>query len=227
MLEELKEKVCKANLKLYNSGIVISTFGNVSQIDRDKGLVVIKPSGVKYSLMGPNEMIIVDLEGNVIEGNLRPSTDTPTHLELYREYPEIYGIAHTHSVNATSFAQAGVPIKPFGTTHADHFYGEIPVTRDLTQEEVENNYELNTGKVIVETVKNPLDIPGVLVKKHGVFTFGTDAINSVNNAIILENIAQIAIKTLFVNKQTDEIAKFLLKKHHSRKFGKDKYYGQK
>ena len=226
MLEELKEKVCKANLKLYNSGIVISTFGNVSQIDRDKGLVVIKPSGVKYSLMGPNEMIVVDLDGNVIEGNLRPSTDTSTHLELYKAYNEILGIAHTHSVNATAFAQAGVAIKPFGTTHADHFYGEIPVTRELTQVEVENNYELNTGKVIIETVKEPLKIPGVLVKNHGVFAFGTSAINSVDNAIILENVAQIAIKTLFINNNTSTIPDYLLQKHHKRKFGKDKYYGQ-
>lgn len=226
MLEEIKEKVCKANLKLYKSGIVISTFGNVSQIDRKKGLVVIKPSGVKYSLMGPNDMIIVDLDGNIVEGNLNPSTDTPTHLALYKAYKNIGGVTHTHSSYATVFAQAGLPIKSLGTTHADNFFGDIPCTRSLSEEEVKNDYELNTGRVIVETIKDAKKMPGVLVRHHGVFTFGENAIKSVETAIILEEVAKMAYKTLSLNADA-QLQQYVLNKHYNRKHGKSAYYGQK
>lgn len=226
MLEELKEEVCKANLKLYKSGIVISTFGNVSQIDREKGLIAIKPSGVKYSLMGPNDMIIVDLEGNIVEGNLNPSTDTPTHIALYKAYTEIGGITHTHSPFATTFAQAGLPIKALGTTHADNFFGDIPCTRSLSKEEVEKDYELNTGKVIIETIKDALKMPGVLVKNHGVFTFGENASKSVETAIILEEVAKMAFRTVQLNRDA-LLQQYVLDKHYNRKHGKSAYYGQR
>jgi L-ribulose-5-phosphate 4-epimerase len=229
MLKKLKEKVCQANVKLYESGIVIYTFGNVSEIDRESGLVVIKPSGINYKIMKPEDMVIVDLKGNIIEGYLNPSVDTETHLVLYRTYEQIKSIAHTHSINATAFAQAGLPIPPLGTTHADYFCGEIPITRELTEQEVNQQYELNTGNVIVETIGNtdPNIIPGILVKNHGPFIWGKDAKNAVHNAVVLEQIAEMAYKTVFLNPNVKAIHDYFLAKHYNRKHGKNSYYGQK
>ena len=231
MLEELKIKVCKANLDLVNKGVVIYTWGNVSEINRDSGLVVIKPSGVDYAVMKPEDMVVVDLKtGEIVEGNLRPSSDLPTHLELYRTFEEIGGITHTHSIHAVSFAQAGVPIKPLGTTHADYFYGEVPCTRDLYEEEVLNGYEVNTGKVICETFIergiNVMAVPGVLVKNHGPFTWGKDAAASVYHAVVLETVAQMNINTLLLN-QGVHLPQYVLDKHYTRKHGPSAYYGQK
>ena len=230
MLEGLKKEVCKANLDLVAKGVVIYTWGNVSGIDRDQGLVVIKPSGVDYATMQPEDMVVVELEtGKVVEGKWKPSSDTPTHLELYRTFLEIGGITHTHSTNAVAFAQAGMSIPALGTTHADYFYGDIPCTRALTKQEVENAYELNTGKVIVETVlKNgypPLEIPGIVVKNHGPFTWGTDAAVSVYNAVVMEKVAEMAIKTLQLNPNSN-MEQYILDKHYLRKHGKNAYYGQ-
>jgi L-ribulose-5-phosphate 4-epimerase len=229
MLEKLKEKVCQANIKLYESGIVIYTFGNVSEIDRETGLVVIKPSGMSYKIMQPDDMVIVDLKGNIVEGHLDPSVDTETHLVLYREYDGIKSIAHTHSLNATAFAQAGLPIPPLGTTHADYFCGEISITRELTEQEVKHQYELNTGNVIAETIGNadPNIIPGILVKNHGPFAWGKDAKNAVHNAVVLEKIAEMAYKTFFINPNVKAIADYILDKHYGRKHGNNSYYGQK
>ena len=189
MLEKLKEDVYKANIELVNKGLVIYTWGNVSAIDHNTNLIVIKPSGIDYCNMTPDDMVIVDLfTGNIVEGKYRPSSDTKTHLEIYKAFPEIGGITHTHSINATAYAQAGIDIKALGTTHADYFYGSIPCTRELTEKEVNDDYELNTGKVIVEEIKkkkyNPLDIPGILVKNHGPFTWGVDAQSSVYHAVV-------------------------------------------
>ena len=230
MLEGLKKEVCKANLDLVAKGVVIYTWGNVSGIDRDQGLVVIKPSGVDYATMQSEDMVVVELEtGKVVEGKWKPSSDTPTHLELYRTFPEIGGITHTHSTNAVAFAQAGMSIPALGTTHADYFYGDIPCTRALTKQEVENAYELNTGKVIVETVlKNgypPLEIPGIVVKNHGPFAWGKDAAASVYNAVVMEKVAEMAIKTLQLNPNSN-MEQYILDKHYLRKHGKNAYYGQ-
>ena len=230
MLDELKNSVCAANLELVKRGVVIYTWGNVSGIDRDKGLVVIKPSGVSYDGMCPDDMVIVDLEsGKVVEGNRRPSSDTQTHLQLYRSFPAIGGITHTHSVNAVAFAQAGIDIPALGTTHADYFYGPIPCTRELTQNEVENAYELNTGKVIVECLKDrdidPIAVPGVVVKNHGPFTWGKNAAESVYHAVVMDVIAEMGIKTMLINPQAS-IAKYVLDKHYTRKHGPNAYYGQ-
>ena len=230
MLEGLKKEVCKANLDLVAKGVVIYTWGNVSGIDRDQGLVVIKPSGVDYATMQSEDMVVVELEtGKVVEGKWKPSSDTPTHLELYRTFPEIGGITHTHSTNAVAFAQAGMSIPALGTTHADYFYGDIPCTRALTKQEVENAYELNTGKVIVETVlKNgypPLEIPGIVVKNHGPFAWGGDAAASVYNAVVMEKVAEMAIKTLQLNPNSN-MEQYILDKHYLRKHGKNAYYGQ-
>lgn len=229
MLEELKEQVFNANLELVQKGLVIYTWGNVSGIDRDKGLVVIKPSGVSYAGMKASDMVVLDLEGNVIEGKYRPSSDTPTHLELYREYPEIGGIVHTHSKWAVSFAQAGMGITAFGTTHADYFYGDIPCTRSLTSEEIYEAYERNTGKVIIETLKNVdvMAIPGILVRNHGPFTWGTDAANAVYNSVVMETVAEMAYHTMQLNDEVERVPQHLLDKHYFRKHGKDAYYGQK
>lgn len=227
MLELIKKRVYEANIELVKKGVVIYTWGNVSEIDREKNLVVIKPSGIDYDSMTPDDMVVVDLEGNIIEGKWKPSSDTPTHLELYKAFSEIKGITHTHSINAVAFAQAGVPIPSLGTTHADYFYGDIPCTRELTEEEVIFDYEINTGKVIVETISNNdvMKIPGIVVKNHGPFTWGTDAHNSVYNAVVLEKVAEIAFKTLMLNSNS-EMNQYILDKHYNRKNGINAYYGQ-
>lgn len=231
MLEKLKAEVCAANLDLVKKGVVIYTWGNVSGIDREKGLVVIKPSGVDYNGMSPDDMVVVDLEtGETVEGKWRPSSDTPTHLELYRAFKEIGGITHTHSINAVAFAQAGMDIKALGTTHADYFCGDVPCTRELTEQEVNEAYEVNTGKVIIETVnqrvKEAMKVPAIVVKNHGPFSWGKNAAESVYNAVVLENVADMALKTLSLNKNAS-LAQYVLDKHYERKHGKNAYYGQK
>lgn len=230
MLEELKEQVCKANLELFRRGIVIYTWGNVSGIDRDKKLMVIKPSGVRYENMQPKDMVVVDLvTGETVEGKYNPSSDTKTHLELYRSFESIGGITHTHSVNAVAFAQAGIDIPALGTTHADYFYGPIPCTRELTKTEVEEAYELNTGKVIVECIKgrnlDPVAVPGVVVKNHGPFSWGRNPADSVYHAVVMDVISEINIKTLALNPGA-AMAQYLLDKHYMRKHGPEAYYGQ-
>lgn len=230
MLEELKRQVCAANLELAARGVVIYTWGNVSGIDRETGLVVIKPSGVPYEGMQPADMVVVDLEGHVVEGHLRPSSDTPTHLALYRAFPEIGGVVHTHSTNAVAFAQAGRDIPALGTTHADYFYGPVPISRSLTKEEVEEDYEGNTGKVIVETVKTnekePLAVPAVLVRNHGPFTWGKTPEEAVYHAVVLEEVAEMTMKTLLLNPNAS-MDSYILDKHYQRKHGPKAYYGQK
>ena len=231
MLEELKAEVCRANLELQARGVVIYTWGNVSGIDREKGLVVIKPSGVDYDGMKPEDMVVVDLEnGKTAEGKWKPSSDTATHLELYRRFPTLGGITHTHSVHAVAFAQAGRDIPALGTTHADYFYGAVPCTRELTRAEVEQDYELNTGKVIAETILargiDPLAVPGIVVKNHGPFTWGTDAAASVYHAVVLEKVAEMTMKTLLLNPDA-EMNQYILDKHYQRKHGPNAYYGQK
>lgn len=229
MLAELKERVFRENLKLVKYGLVVLTWGNVSAIDREKGLVVIKPSGVSYETMTAEDMVVVDLSGKVIEGKLNPSSDTPTHLELYRAFPEIGGVVHTHSENAVSWAQAGRNIPAYGTTHADAFYGDVPCTRALTKKEIQTEYELNTGKVIAETLKS-LDyavVPAVLVKNHGPFTWGITPEKAVENAVTLEAVAKMALKTETLNSSAERAEQYLLDKHYFRKHGKDAYYGQK
>ena len=227
MLEKLKEKVYKANLDLVDNGLVIHTWGNVSGRDMESGLIVIKPSGVSYDSMEPDDMVVIDPEGRIVEGKYKPSTDAPTHLLLYRTFKSLGGVVHTHSSYATSWAQAGRAIPPFGTTHADHFYGEVPCTRLLTQSETENDYEINTGKIIIEKVgdADPLMVPSVLVNGHGPFCWGKDAGNAVYNAVALEEIAKMAFYTVLLGK-TEPIDKFLLDKHFKRKHGNDAYYGQ-
>ena len=227
-LEELKERVFKQNLELVRQNLVVLTWGNVSAIDREDGLVVIKPSGVDYAAMTADDMVVVDLDGNRVEGKLNPSSDTPTHIELYKAFPNIGGVVHTHSLNATSFAQAGKSITAFGTTHADCFYGDIPCARALTKDEIESEYEKNTGKVIIETFKD-LDyeaVPAVLIKNHGPFTWGKSPEKAVENAVTLEAVADMAIKTGLINSQTPRVAQYLLDKHYFRKHGKNAYYGQ-
>lgn len=229
MLEELKEKVYEANMFLPKHKLITFTWGNVSGIDREKGLIVIKPSGVEYRKMTSRDMVVVDLEGNKIEGKYKPSSDTPTHIKLYKEFKTIGGIVHTHSKWATIFAQAGRGIKPYGTTQADYFYDEIPCTRDMTNEEIKNNYEYNTGSVIIETFKdlNPEYVPGVLVKNHGPFTWGEDPFHAVENAVVLEEIAMMAFNTeLICNKAQLKMNKELINKHFLRKHGPNAYYGQ-
>ena len=230
MLEALKERVCEQNLELVRRGIVVYTWGNVSGIDHEKGLVVIKPSGVSYANMCPEDMVVVDLEtGKTVDGKWNPSSDTKTHLELYRAFPEIGGIAHTHSMNAVAFAQAGRDIQALGTTHADYFYGDIPCTRALTKEEVEGGYETNTGLVIVDCLKErgikPLDIPGALIRNHGPFAWGKDPKTSVYHAVVMEVVAEMNLKTLLLNPDAD-MAQYVLDKHYMRKHGPDAYYGQ-
>lgn len=231
MLEELKTRVCDANLELVKRGVVIYTWGNVSGIDREKGLMVIKPSGVDYDGMTPEDMVVVDLiSGDTVEGKWKPSSDTKTHLELYRAFPNVGGITHTHSINAVAFAQAGKDIPALGTTHADYFYGSIPCTRVLTQQEVEEAYELNTGKVIVECIHerniDPMAVPGIVVKNHGPFSWGRDAAASVYHAVVMEAVAEMDLKTLQLNPQAS-IAQYVLDKHYMRKHGPNAYYGQK
>ena len=229
IINKLKIDVYKANVALKESGLVLFTWGNVSGITKDRKYVVIKPSGVPYNKISPKDMVVIDLNGKVLEGDLNPSSDTPTHLELYRNFTNINSIVHTHSTNATSFAQAKIPIKALGTTHADYFYGEIPVTRDLTKEEITSDYELNTGKVIVETFTNfsPDQVPACLVASHGVFAWGKSCENAVHNAIIVEEIAKMKIYSLMINADINQISNVLLNKHYLRKHGKNSYYGQK
>lgn len=228
MLETLRKKVLEANLLLPKHNLVTFTWGNVSAIDRRKGLIVIKPSGVDYEHMTAADMVIVDLEGNVVEGDLRPSSDTPTHIELYKAFPNIGGVVHTHSRWATSFAQAGCPIQPMGTTHADYFYGPIPCTRSLTDEEIHGSYEKNTGLVIIDTFKDmdPDAVPGVLVRNHGPFAWGTDAANAVHNAVVMEEIAFMNYHAITLNPQSPCVSQGLLDKHYYRKHGANAYYGQ-
>ncbi|MEI6677876.1 MAG: L-ribulose-5-phosphate 4-epimerase [Mariniphaga sp.] len=228
MLAELKKLVFKANLDLVKYKLVLFTWGNASGIDRDKGLVVIKPSGVEYDEMTEDQMVVVDMEGNVIEGNLRPSSDTATHLALYKAFGQIGGIVHTHSTFATSWAQAGVAIPIIGTTHADYFAGDIPCTRDMSHEEVMGNYEKETGSVIIERFRNLNynHIPGVLVKNHGPFTWGKNTVEAVHNSIVLEEIAKMAFITRAVNPDFT-MNNLLTEKHFDRKHGTDAYYGQK
>lgn len=228
MLEALKEQVLRANLDLVKYGVVIFTWGNVSAVDRETGLVVIKPSGVDYSVMKAEDMVVVDIDGNRVEGRLNPSTDLPTHLEIYKAYPEVGGVVHTHSAHATAWAQAGRGIPFYGTTHADYFYGEIPCTRELRRDEVETDYEKNTGLVIVETIgdREPLAMPGALVKSHGVFSWGSDAANAVHNAVVMEYVAKMATEAEAVNPGIHSAPDYLLEKHYQRKHGKNAYYGQ-
>lgn len=229
MLENLKQEVFKANLELPARGLIIYTWGNVSGIDREKGLVVIKPSGVSYEDMKAEDMVVVDLEGNVIEGRFNPSSDTQTHLVLYKAFPNIGGVVHTHSTWAAAWAQAGAGIPCYGTTHADYFYGEIPCTRSLTSSEIEGMYEKETGNVIVETFKdiNPDYVPAVLVKGHGPFTWGKNPSDAVHNSVVLEELAKMASSTLLINPEAAPVSKTLLNKHFMRKHGPDAYYGQK
>lgn len=228
MLEELKKKVCQANLDLVNHGLVIFTWGNVSAIDRESGLVVIKPSGVSYDNMKPEDMVVVDLDGKVVEGNLNPSSDTPTHVVLYKAFPEIGGVVHTHSTYATAWAQAGVDLPNIGTTHADYFHEAVPCTAEMTEAEVKGDYELETGNVIVKRFEgmNPVHTPGVLVKNHGPFTWGKDANEAVHNAVVLEQVAKMASIAYSVNPLL-KMNPLLVEKHFSRKHGPNAYYGQK
>ena len=228
MLEKLKLAVLEANLLLPKYGLVTFTWGNVSGIDRESGLVVIKPSGVPYDGMTAEDMVVVDLDGNVVEGKWKPSSDTPTHLVLYKAFPDCGGIVHTHSRWATSFAQAGVGIAPLGTTQGDYFYGEIPCTREMTLEEIAGEYEKETGNVIVETFagKDPAALPAVLVHSHGPFTWGKDVAEAVHNAVVLEEVAFMNFHSLQLNPKQTQMQQELLDKHYLRKHGKAAYYGQ-
>lgn len=230
MLEQLKEAVLRANLELPKKNLVTYTWGNVSGIDREKGLVVIKPSGVPYDELKAEDMVVLDMEGNIVEGGLRPSSDTPTHIALYKEYPALGGVVHTHSRYATIWAQAGKSIPPLGTTHADYFYGPIPCTRPLTKEEIEGDYELNTGKVIIETFNgngiNPVYVPGVVVQSHGPFAWGKDPDEAVHNAVVMEEVGMMALNTKLLNPSIPDVDAYLLDKHFMRKHGPKAYYGQ-
>lgn len=228
MLEALKKQVYEANMELPRRGLITYTWGNVSGIDRASGLFVIKPSGVDYDELKPEDMVVMDLDGNKVEGDYNPSSDTPTHLELYKAFTEVGGIVHTHSPWATSWAQAGRSIPCYGTTHADYFYGEIPCARRLTAEEINGEYEKNTGLVIIETFegKNPMHIPGVLCTNHGPFTWGTDADNAVHNAVVLEEVAKMACRTELLMPSVAPAPQVIQDKHFLRKHGANAYYGQ-
>lgn len=230
MLEELKKIVFKENLELVERNLVIYTWGNVSAIDKDRKHFVIKPSGVDYDIMKAEDMVVMDMEGNKVEGAYKPSSDTPTHLELYKAFSEIGGIVHTHSSYATSWAQARRDIPAFGTTHADYFYGDIPCARPLTKEEIENEYEKNTGLVIIETLNkrgiDPLSIPGIIIASHGPFAWGKTAEEAVHNAVVLEELAKMAYRTVRLNDNIGSVEQYLLDKHYFRKHGKNAYYGQ-
>lgn len=229
MLEKLKQAVLEANLELSKRGLVTYTWGNVSGIDRERGLIAIKPSGVPYDSLTIDDIVLLNMDGEVVEGNLRPSSDAPTHVYLYKYFLNIGGVCHTHSRWATSWAQAGMGIPVYGTTHADYFYGEIPCTRDLTKEEVESAYEANTGKVIVETFENldPIAIPGVLVKNHAPFTWGKDAAEAVHNSVVLEEVAMMAFHCREITHMPEPAKQYILDKHYHRKHGSGAYYGQK
>ncbi|MBO1512549.1 L-ribulose-5-phosphate 4-epimerase [Metabacillus bambusae] len=231
MLEALKQQVLEANLLLPKYQMVTFTWGNVSGIDREKGLVVIKPSGIPYDELKVEDLVVVNLEGEIVEGDMRPSSDTATHLELYKAFPTIGGVVHTHSPWATSWAQAGRSIPALGTTHADYYYGEIPCTRTLTKDEITRAYELETGNVIIETFEtggiDPVAMPGVLVSGHAPFCWGKDAMQAVHNAVVLEEVAKMALHTYQLNPGINPIDQFLLDKHYLRKHGANAYYGQK
>jgi len=227
MLEKLKQQVLEANLSLVSHQLVVFTWGNASERDPESGNIVIKPSGVPYEQMKAEQMVVLDPDGKQLEGKLKPSSDAPTHLELYRKFPEIGGVVHTHSPWATSWAQAGKPIPVYGTTHADYFYGAVPCSRELTQTEVESDYELNTGQLIIETLerKDFLSMPGVLVHGHGPFTWGVDVKEAVHHAVVLEEVAMMAFRTEVLGNHKP-LEQYLLDKHYARKHGKDAYYGQ-
>jgi L-ribulose-5-phosphate 4-epimerase len=227
-VDALREAVLQANLALPRHGLVTFTWGNVSGFDVETGLVAIKPSGVPYESLRVEDIVVLTLGGGVVEGALRPSSDTPTHLHLYRCWPQLRGIVHTHSTHATAWAQAGLPIAPLGTTHADHFHGAIPCARSLTREEVEGDYELETGRVIVETFagRDPLACPGILVAGHAPFAWGTDPEQAVHHAVVLEEVARMALYTRLLAPERGPIAEHLLDKHYRRKHGRDAYYGQ-
>lgn len=230
MLKQLKEEVYRANMLLPKYNLITFTWGNVSGIDRDNGYVVIKPSGVEYDELTPEDMVVVDLEGNKIEGDLKPSSDTATHIELYKSFSNIKGVVHTHSPWAVCFAQAGSDIPAAGTTQADYFYGAIPVTREMKREEIIDGYEKQTGSVIIETFEkrhiNPDQVPGVLVNDHGPFTWGSSPENAVYHSVVLEQVAKMAYRTMQINPASIEMSQDLLDKHYLRKHGKDAYYGQ-
>ena len=230
MLEELKQKVYEANMELPRRGLVTYTWGNVSGIDREKGLFVIKPSGVEYDELRPEDLVVMDLNGNKVEGDLNPSSDTRTHLELYKAFPDIGGVVHTHSPHAVAWAQAGRDIPAFGTTHADYFYGPIPCARALTQEEIDEDYEKNTGKVIIEAFQGrniqPLHVPGVVCSSHGPFTWGKDAAQAVYHAVVLEEVAKMALLTLQIDPNAAPAPQRIQDKHFLRKHGPNAYYGQ-
>ncbi len=230
MLEDLREEVFRANLMLVTEGLVRLTWGNVSGLDRDKGMFVIKPSGVAYNDLKPRDLVVLDLEGAVVEGTMRPSSDAPTHRILYREFSEIGGVTHTHSVNATIFSQAGVELPCQGTTHADHFYGSVPVVRELTPEEVDDDYETNTGYAITNCFKeqgiNPMEMPACFQKFHAPFTWGKNAVDSVKNSVALEVCAKMAMGTWSLNSEQSGLPGHILDKHYLRKHGAGAYYGQ-
>ena len=228
MLEQLKEQVYRANMQLPEYGLVTFTWGNVSGIDREKGLFVIKPSGVKYEDLKPEDMVVMDLNGNKVEGEMNPSTDTDTHLELYKAFPEVGGVVHTHSTYAVAWAQAGKDIPCYGTTHADYFYGDIPCARNLTPEEIEEAYEKYTGTAIIEAFKgrNPMYVPGVICKNHGPFSWGKDCFEAVYHAVVLEKVAEMAILTRQVDPGVDRAPQTIQDKHFMRKHGPNAYYGQ-
>lgn len=230
MLEDIKQRVYEANMLLPKFGLVTFTWGNVSEIDREKGLVVIKPSGVPYETMKPEDMVVLDLDGNRVEGSMKPSSDAPTHIYLYKKFPKIGGVVHTHSSFATSWAQAGRDIPCYGTTHADYFYGNIPCARSLTTEEIEGEYEFNTGVIIGEEFdKRGIDyeaVPGVLCTNHGPFTWGKDGHEAVHNAVVLEEVAKMAFRTEIINKDVKPAPQNIQDKHYFRKHGANAYYGQ-
>lgn len=228
-MQQLKQQVFEANMDLPRYGLVTFTWGNVSAIDRQRGLVVIKPSGIAYESMTVDDMSVVDLQGHVVEGRWRPSSDTATHLALYRRYPDLGGVVHTHSTHATAWAQAGLAIPALGTTHADYFFGDIPCTRALSAQEVDEAYELNTGQVIIETLgeANPLHTPGIVVYQHGPFAWGKDAHEAVHNAVVMEEVARMAWIARGITPQLQPIDSWLMNKHFQRKHGPNAYYGQK
>ena len=230
MLKKLKHAVYEANMELPRRGLVTYTWGNVSGIDRERGLVVIKPSGVSYDELTPEDLVVLDLDGNVVDGKLNPSSDTRTHLELYKAFPEIGGIVHTHSPYAVGWAQAGRDIPAYGTTHADYFYGPVPCCRSLTEQEVEEDYERNTGLVIVETFRqrelDPVHVPGAICRNHGPFTWGRDAAQAVYHAVVLEEVAKMAVYTTQIAPDAEPAPQYVLNKHFMRKHGPNAYYGQ-
>ena len=231
MLEALREAVYRANMELPERGLVVCTWGNVSGIDRKSGLMVIKPSGVEYKDLTPEKMVVVDMENKVVEGDLNPSSDTKTHVELYKAFPSLGGIVHTHSPHAVGWAQAGRDIPSYGTTHADYFYGPVPCARSLTAAEVDEDYERNTGKVIIETFKernlDPVAVPGVICRNHGPFTWGKDAAQAVYHAVVMEEVARMALYTVLIDPKTPPTPQHVQDKHYLRKHGPNAYYGQK